>query len=336
MISQKKQSLAIAVMLILLSVGWLWSVNAGYANISYEKILKAVFGNSGEDENLIILMFRLPRMTMAILVGIGFSLSGLILQGLMRNDLADPGLMGINSGAGIVFLIFIVLGEAGKWTSAFVMPFLAFVGAGTAGIIIYILSREGLHGINPMKMILNGVAIQAGINAVMVFAVLKLDENQYEMLTRWQTGSIWRANWQMVWILVPWIVVGYVSIRYHARHMDVLALGEELAIGVGLPIRKVKRRLLIWAIALAAASVSMSGSISFVGLMAPHIAKRLFGVRHHVLIPACSIIGAIIVLIADTVGRTIIMPSELPAGIMVAIIGAPYFLSLLLKRSKIR
>ena len=168
----------------------------------------------------------------------------------------------------------------------------------------------------------------------MTILVLKLDDTQYNTLAVWQAGSIHNSNWKMVVSLVPWIfaAMGYLCMR--ARELDILMVGDELSAGVGVSVQKEKKILLFMAVALAAASVSVSGSLHFVGLLGPHMARRIVGSRHRILLPFCAVTGAILVLAADTIGRIIIEPSEIPAGIVAAILGAPYFLFLLVTNSR--
>lgn len=268
----------------------------------------------------------------------GFSLSGCVIQGITRNPLADPGILGINAGAGLIVMLFLVLNGTLGFASALALPFMAFVGAAATGMIIYLLSFRRRSGPRPIALILNGIAIQAGINALMTLLVLQLDSTQHEFLAKWQTGSIWSSNWKLVVVLVPWIIVGIIVLILSARRLDVLTMGDEISYGLGLKVGREKAKLLLTAVSLAAASVAISGSISFVGLIAPHLSRRLVGAKHSVLIPTCALMGALLVLTADTVARTIIQPSEIPTGIVVSVIGAPYFIYLLIsqRRNKLK
>ncbi len=330
----RRNSTILSLLVLALVVVVLLSINAGYAPIPMSAIIDVFLGRGSAENNLIVFSFRLPRLVMAVLVGIGFSLSGLVLQGLVKNPLADPGLIGVNAGAGLVVVLFVLLGGTMGFASIMSLPILSFIGAAGVGVLIYKLSKDKKYGMNPMRLILNGIAIQAGINALMTVIVVKLDESQHEFLALWQAGSIWRSNWQLVVALLPWIVIlsGYVF--YKAKFLDAMVLGDHLAKGIGVPVEKTKRQLLFAAIALASSSVAMSGSISFVGLIAPHLTRRLVGSRHTWLIPACALTGGFLVLTADTIGRTLIQPAELPTGIVVSIIGAPYFLYLMVSQSR--
>lgn len=335
MIKQKNHIISIFFLFSILVFIFLLSINAGYIDIPLRDIFKALSSNATKDQNLIILNFRLPRMVVAILVGMGFALSGLLLQGLTRNDLADPGLVGVNAGA--MFAVFIVIFLSGKgfnFHSYYFLPIVSFFGSLVFGVFVYKLSSDKYGSANPIKMVLNGVAIQTGLNALMVFSIIILDEQQYDELMKWTGGSLWRSNWDMIFVLFPWIIFGLIVLMKNARNFDAFTLGDELAVGIGVSLDNVKKLMLVMAVLLAGVSVAISGTISFVGLIAPHIAKRMFGTRHSVLIPSCALIGAILVLTGDTLGRIVIMPSEIPSGIMVAIIGAPYFLTLIFRKER--
>lgn len=330
----KRNRTILLVLVFLLPILFFVSINAGYTDISLPKMLQILAGQGTDKENIIIFQFRLPRIMIAMLVGAGFSLSGCILQGVTKNSLADPGLMGINAGAGIVVLIFMTVSGTLTIGGIVSLPIFSLMGALLTGGVIYLLSTRKTYGVSPIRLILNGIAIQAGINAAMTLLILKLDDTQSEFLASWQAGSIWNSTWKSVIALFPWISIGIILIVLLSRKMDILVMGDEIARGLGVAVAKEKRRLLILAVALAAASVAISGNINFVGLIAPHLSRRLVGARHRILIPTCALVGAILVLGADIIARTIIEPAEIPTGIVVSIIGAPYFIFLMVQNRK--
>lgn len=328
---QKKSNGMLLFFLLVLPVLVFVSMNAGYSYIPLSDILRVLAGGGTAKENLLILGFRLPRIVIAMLVGAGFAVSGCIIQGVTKNPLADPGLMGINSGAGLMVVIFVVMKGTFTIASIFFLPVLSLLGSSITALIIYLLASRKGEGLHPVRLVLNGVALQAGINAAMTLLVLKMDERQYDFIASWQAGSIWSANWKFVITLLPWIIVGLLYLFLKSRILDVLSAGDEIACGLGVNVRKEKFLLLFAAVALSASSVAVSGNVNFVGLVAPHLARRLTGVRHRILIPASALLGAILVLVSDTVARTIIKPTEIPTGIVVSILGAPYFIHLLIK-----
>jgi iron complex transport system permease protein len=319
---------------MLLILSFLVSMNTGYARLSPLDTLLTLLGGGTNRERLILFGFRLPRIVISMLAGAGIALSGCVIQGITRNPLADPGLLGINAGAGLMVVLFVLFFGAQSFLSVLTLPFLALLGAGAAALIIYVLSYKRQSGAEPLTLILNGVAIQAGISALTTVLTVKLDETQFDFAASWQAGSIWGSNWKFVLALVPWLLALIPYVLVEARSLDILNLGDEIAGGLGISVEKVRRRLLFAAVALAASSVAVSGSISFVGLIAPHLARRLTGPRHRILLPACALAGAALVSVSDTIARVILQPAELPAGIIVASVGAPYFLYLLIRSER--
>lgn len=318
---------------VLLILSFTVSMNTGYSKLSPLDTLRTLFGGGSSKENLILFGFRLPRIVISMLVGAGLALSGCIIQGVSRNALADPGLLGINAGAGLTVILFVLFFGSQSYLSVFTLPFLALLGGGLAAILIYALAYKREGGLAPIRLILTGVAMQAGLSALTTVLVVKLDETQFDFVATWQAGSIWGSNWKFVLALLPWLLlIPYVLSK--SRALDVLSLGDDIAYGLGASVEKERRRLLVSAVALAASCVAVSGSISFVGLIAPHLARRLVGPRHRILLPVCALAGAVLVSVSDTVARVIAQPFEIPTGIMVAIIGAPYFLYLLVKNKQ--
>jgi len=304
-------------------------MNTGYIKLSPIEVIRTLFGLGTDKQQLILFEFRLPRIVISVLVGMGLAVSGCVLQGISRNALADPGILGINAGAGLAVMLFISFFPSTTETPVFFLPVLAFMGAGTAALIIYSLSYKRHEGITPMRLLLTGVAVAAGISAAMIVLTLRLSPENYQFVATWLAGSIWGSNWKFVLSLLPWIFVLIPFVYSKARVLNVLNLGDLTATGLGASIEKERRILLAAAVGLAGASVSVSGGIGFVGLIGPHLARQLVGSRHQILIPVSALTGGLLVLIADTVGRWILEPSEIPAGIVVAVIGAPYFLYLL-------
>ncbi|MFJ7973643.1 FecCD family ABC transporter permease [Psychrobacillus sp. NPDC096389] len=305
------------------------SMNTGFIRLSPIEVIQTLFGQGTDKQQLILYEFRLPRIVISILVGMGLAISGCILQGISRNALADPGIIGINAGAGLAVMLFISFFPSTTAVPVFLLPVLAFSGAGITAIIIYVLAYKRDEGISPMRLILTGVAIAAGISSAMIVLTLRLSPENYQFVATWLAGSIWGSNWKFVLSLLPWILILIPFVYSKARVLNVLNLGDLTATGLGTSIEKERRLLLAAAVALAGASVSVSGGIGFVGLIGPHLARQLVGSRHQFLIPAAALTGGLLVLIADTIGRSILQPSEIPAGIVVAVIGAPYFLYLL-------
>ncbi|GGG10890.1 iron ABC transporter permease [Lysinibacillus alkalisoli] len=321
------------VFIALIIVIFLISVNTGHIRLSPGEVFATFFGNGTDQQKLILFEFRLPRIVIAVLVGAALAVSGTVLQGLSRNALADPGILGINSGAGLMVMLYVAFFPGASGGSIFFLPILAWFGAAITAAFIYILSYKRDEGISPTRLLLTGIAVAAGISAFTIVLTLILSPEDYQFVATWMAGSIWGSNWQFVLALLPFIAVLMPLVMYKASVLNILSMGDQLATGLGINVERERRWLLFIAVGLAGAAVSVSGGIGFVGLIAPHLVRSLIGPKHQFLLPTVAVVGGFLVLLADTIGRSIIQPSEVPAGIVVAVIGAPYFLYLL-ARSK--
>ncbi|MFT8321073.1 MAG: iron ABC transporter permease [Bacillus sp. (in: firmicutes)] len=329
---QRKKFRIILVMIILSSlivIAFILSMNTGFIQLSPLNVLKTLFGQGTANQSLILFEFRLPRIIISILVGAGLAVSGCIIQSITRSPLADPGILGINAGAGLMVVLFISFFPSREVVPVYLLPLFAFFGAALAAALIYSMSYKKYKGVSPSLLLMNGVAIAFGISAVIIILTLKFEPNQYQFVATWLAGTIWGSNWKFVLSILPWLIILFFYVFYNARVLNVLNFGKEAATGLGLPVEKSRLWLLIAAVALAGSCVAVSGGIGFIGLIGPHLASKLVGSRHQVLLPASALVGALLLITADTLGRWILQPSELPAGIVVGIIGAPYFLYLL-------
>lgn len=321
--------------LLLIAVMVLVSINSGFIKIPLNEVIATLLGNGTEDNQITIFDFRLPRITMAILVGMGIAVSGAILQGISRNPLADPGILGINSGAGLAVVLYMFFLQGSTFLSngtlsTFVMPLVALAGAFVSAFLIYVLAwKKG--STSATRMLLVGIGINAAFGAIMIVFQLKMEPSDFTKALVWLSGTIWATNWTFVWALLPWLIVLIPLAVYRSRVLDIMTLSEPSAISVGVNINRERRNFLVLAVALAGACVAVGGGITFLGLIAPHIARKLVGASHKKVIPLSAVLGGLILLTADTIGRVILEPMELPVGIVVAIIGAPYFVYLLVK-----
>ena len=332
--STKKKNKAVVtaiILLVLLIIIFLLSLNTGLIKIDPLTVINTFLGNGSEQDELLLLEFRLPRIVIAVLIGMGLAVSGTVLQGVVKNPLADPGIIGINAGAGLAVMIFVIYFSTELGNSVFIMPIVAFIGAGITAVVIYAFSYKKDEGVSPIRLILVGVAVAAGISALMIVLTLRIDPESYSFVATWLAGSIWGTSWNFVLALLPWLVILIPFVYFKSRVLDVMNLGDATAVSLGMNLERERRWLLAAAVALAAASVSVSGAIGFVGLITPHMTRRLVGETHKYVIPIAALIGAVLVLTADTLGRLILQPAEIPTGVVVAIIGAPYFLYLLAK-----
>jgi len=279
----------------------------------------------GGEQDFIVNNYRLPRIIIAILVGMGLAIAGVLTQGIIRNPLASPDLMGISGGSGLaacsVLLIWPSLNHL--W-----LPPVALLGGFSAAGLIWLLNR--LHNPSPARLALVGIAISALLSSCINF-LLVLHPIEVNSAMIWLTGSLWGRNWDYVWPLLPWLIILVPFSFYLAWSLDLFALGEETANALGVNTQGLQILALLSAVALASVSVAVCGTIGFVGLLAPHLARLLVGSRHRLVLPFAALIGAILVLSADTLARNLAPPLELPAGVLTAILGAPYFLFLLHK-----
>lgn len=316
----------LALALLAMVTAMVVNIGVGEYPIPPIDVVRTVLGlpTGNDDYSFIVNTLRLPRMLVAALVGLALGVAGAIMQGLTRNPLADPGILGISAGAGLVAVTLIVVVRE---VPAGVIPVAAFGGATIVASLIYLLAWRG--GDSPIRLILVGIGLGAICGAATTLMITFGDIYDVQRALIWLTGSVYGRSWEEFWPLLPWIVV-FVPLAFAlARDLNALNLGEDVARGLGSPVAWRRGLLLLTAVALAAATVAAAGTIGFVGLMAPHISRRLVGPDHSGLLPTAGVIGALIVVAADLAGRTLFAPIELPAGLVTAAVGAPFFIGLL-------
>ncbi|MGW6665457.1 MULTISPECIES: iron chelate uptake ABC transporter family permease subunit [Peribacillus] len=328
----KKQRWIIGALTALIIVTIIIGTCSGYSNLSLGRLIPTLFGQGTFKEEFILFSVRLPRIIITLLAGMALALSGAILQGITRNDLADPGIIGINSGAGVAIAAFFLFFPLDAGSFVYMVPLVGFIGALLTACLIYILSFKRKSGLEPVRLVLIGVGFSMALSGLMIVLISSAEREKVDFISKWLAGNIWGTDWPFVWAIIPWLIILIPFTLYKANRLNLLGLSEPVAVGVGVSIEKERIVLLITAVALAAAAVSVTGGIAFIGLMSPHIAKSLVGPRNQLFIPVAILIGGWLLLLADTIGRNIIEPEGIPAGIMVALIGAPYFMYLLLKK----
>lgn len=280
-------------------------------------------------QQLIVFDFRFPRLFVSILAGMGLAVSGYIFQTITHNDLADPGILGINAGAGLTVLIYLGFYASGE--SSWLLPFIACVGSCLATVLVYFFGRQS-ERITPNRLLLSGVAVNAGISALTLLGTIRVSKDNYQFVTSWLSGTIWGTTWQHVFLLLPWIVCLIPLVMSRGRYLEVLELGDDVAVGLGVKLKKTQLFFLVCAVCLAAVSVSIAGSISFIGLIAPHIARQITRRKNNQTLLMTALIGGVLLLFSDVFARVILPSGEMAAGIIVSLIGAPYFILQLLKR----
>ena len=286
--------------------------------------------------HVILFDIRIPRTLLGGMVGAALALAGAMMQGLFRNPLADPGLVGVSAGAALGAVLVIVLGGA---FLAPVMDFLGigalpiaafFGGLGTTLLLYAIATRRGQTSVG--TMLLAGIALGAIAGAITAYLVFRSDDFQLRELTFWSMGGLGGATWQKIFLALPFIIGVFLAMPFTARGLDALVLGEAEARHLGFNTQLLKN-LIILVVALAVGvSVAFAGIIGFVGIVVPHVLRLVIGPEHRTLLPATALLGAALLIVADMICRTIVAPAELPIGIVTATIGAPFFLSILLRK----
>lgn len=327
----KRGIMVVIIMSFLILLIAIVSINSGKINLSVSEVFQVLIGKGTDKQYLIVFEFRLPRIILAILVGFGMGASGCIMQSLLRNDMASPGTLGISSGSGLFVLVYVVMFASEGISSAVALPLLAFIGGITAAALIYLLSYRRGRDISPTGLILTGVALSSGYGAITTLLTLKLDQNQMDFMQRWSAGSLWGSEWRYIAILAPWTLMLMIYVIYKSRILNALHLGNQTATGLGVAVKPEFLGLSIAAVALSSGSVALGGNFFFVGMISPHMARKLVGPNHKLLLPASCFSGAILILLADTITRTISLGTDVPTGIVITVLSTPYFLYLLAK-----
>lgn len=322
----------ITVLVLLTAAVFIIHVGTGFTYFSYDQLIRILLGGGTPEERLTVFDFRLVRSILALLVGMGLSLSGTIFQTVSKNGLASPSLLGVNAGAGFAVLLLIYRQSATEALPLWALPVAAIAGASLTALIIYRLSYRKGRKTSMYTLILNGVSLAAGIHALEIVLIVRLDSTKFHQVNAWIIGSIFGNSWGHVAVLLPVVAGLGLFLWFHHRDLDILSLSDETAIGLGLDLNRSRFLYLMTAVVLAACCVAVGGSIAFIGLICPHIARRLVGVRHSRVLPAAALLGALLLCTADWVSRVIIAPDEMLVGTIVALIGAPYFMYLFLKK----
>ena len=323
-----KSLLLIAGLLLGIFILWLSliaSITWGAADISFKDIYQAFTAYDGSTNHLIIRTVRLPRSLIAILVGASLAVAGAIMQGLTRNPLASPGILGVNAGAAFAVVVGTFISGSSSLT---IYTWYAFAGAAISAVSVYFLGSLGRGGLTPFNLTIAGAALTAFISSI-TSGILILSQRTLEEIRFWLAGSIAGRDLNLLLQVLPYICVGLILAIALSRQITILSLGEDTARSLGQSTALIKILAAISIILLAGASVEIAGPIGFVGLIVPHIVRILVGVDYRWILPYSAILGAIMVLIADLGGRLVIQPSELPVGLVMPLIGAPFFIYLI-------
>ncbi|MCI3920596.1 iron ABC transporter permease [Paenibacillus sp. TRM 82003] len=317
----------IAVLTPLLLLCMLASLSLGDMRIPFDRALRAIVGVGEADEVLVVFTLRLPRVLIGFLVGASLAVSGALLQSVTRNALAAPDIVGINGGASVaavVFLTYLVQDVSVLW-----LPVFAMAGAFGAAAVVYGASWKRGAGVSSLRLVLVGVGVASLMSALTTLMVLFSPMHTAAQAYVWLTGTIYGATWTQAMTLLPWTLLFLVLAFAGARHANALMLGDDTARGIGSRVQWRRLQLIGVGVALAGSAVSIGGMIGFVGLLAPHMARRLAGPTAGAVLPISALLGGLIVVVADLAARTVFLPLDLPVGVLTAGVGAPFFIYLL-------
>ncbi|WP_245415827.1 MULTISPECIES: FecCD family ABC transporter permease [Mesorhizobium] len=335
----RRAKLAIVLLALLLAATMLLNLGSGASDASGLVVLRDLLGGADTftlRDRVIIYDIRLPRLLLGVLVGAALAVSGAVMQGLFRNPLADPGLVGVSAGASLGAVSMIVLGQTlltplNDALGSLALPMMAFVGGLITTFILYqIATRHGRTSV--ATMLLAGIALAALAMAVTGILIFIADDRQLRDLTFWQLGSLAGATWSKIYAVAPIIISALAVSPFIARGLNALALGEPTAHHMGVPVQRLKYAAILSVSAAVGAAVAVSGGIGFVGIVVAHMLRLAIGPDNRYLLPASALLGASLLLLADAVSRTIVAPAELPIGIVTALAGAPFFLWILLRK----
>lgn len=331
----------IALLVVFAAATFVGSIMTGAADASLSNVVRWLLGANDADQvlsvrdRIIILDIRLPRAVLGMLVGASLAVSGVVMQGLFRNPLADPGLVGVSSGASLGAVLLIVLGSAvfGPLFALFgfyALPVAAFIGGLVTTLLLYrIATRGGQTSV--ATLLLAGIALGALTGAFTGVLIFMADDKQLRDVTFWGLGSLAGANWTKIAAAAPIILLSLAVTPFLSRGLNAITLGEAAAFHMGIPVQRMKNIAIVSVAAATGASVAVSGGIGFVGIVVPHLLRLVIGPDHRYLVPASALLGGTLLILADMIARTIASPAELPIGIVTAFIGAPFFLWILLR-----
>ena len=323
-LSRTKPVIGLIVGFIVLVICLFISVSYGAADISWKGVYNSLISFDGSREHLIIRTVRLPRSLLAMIVGASISTAGAIMQGITRNPLADPGILGINAGAAFAVVMAIFLFGA---SSPSFYVWCAFAGAGITAVSVYFLASLGRSGITPLNLTIAGAAISAFLSSLTT-GILIVSQSTLEEIRFWLAGSLAGADTSLILQILPYVCIGMILTLVISKQITILSLGEDIAKGLGQQTVWVKILAAVCVLLLDGSAIAVAGAIGFIGLVVPHIVRFIVGVDYRWILPYSALFGAILLLASDIAARLIIKPQEIPVGIMTALVGAPFFIYL--------
>lgn len=333
MMTNKMKKTSALLFLLLLMTSFIF-LRWGSYQMTVSDIILTLSGKGTHLQNTALYDIRLPRLLMGILVAAALAVSGGMMQTLTKNDLADPSLLGINAGAATMAVLFIHLKTTAYHhrlgtASIFMLPFIAILGALGAAYVLYLLA--GRQILRPKRLLLMGIGVQGALNAVIMLMTFRGGVGDYNRVLIWLTGSLWGSGWSYVLALLPIVLVVSSIVMYHQRKLDIMLLSDEHIGTLGVSLIKTRQLFYVLSVILAGAATAFAGNIGFVGLICPHMARRLVGPFHRHFLIISAVLAAILVSLADAVARNVFSPVEMPVGIILSLIGVPYFMYLLIK-----
>ncbi|MCF6766398.1 iron ABC transporter permease [Thiotrichales bacterium 19S3-7] len=332
---RKKQLIILSLLMVILLISFCLALACGSIHISFFEMLNNLFFDHSLN-HMILIHLRLPRILATILIGASLAISGVLMQGILRNPLADPALLGMTSGASlmaVLFMLFITYLPFTNFLLLWGLPISAFIGS---LMITWIIYRLSVRNSQPQiaLLVLAGVAINALAGAFIGLLTFFANDNELRSITFWSMGSFAQVNWWVLLTALPLFIIALVFLRKIYAFLNAMSFGENQAKSFGIDINLEKKKAIIAIALLVGLSTAIAGPIGFIGLIIPHILRLVVGCNHRILLPTSALAGAILLTIADTLARTIVSPSELPIGLLTALIGSPYFIWLLINQTK--
>jgi iron complex transport system permease protein len=326
-VSSRLFALILLMLFVLNATIVLLHIVLGAYSVPLHEAFQALVAGGADEYHFVVRTLRLPRALIGCLAGACLAISGALLQGITRNPLAAPSIVGINSGAALAVVMTMVVWPA---LSVLFLPLIAFVGALGAGGFSYLLASR--RSLSPTRLLVVGVGISAIAGALVTFLLTVGKINDVQRAIIWMAGSVYGRSWEHLWPLLPWPLILIPAAWMLSRRLDLLQLGEDVAVGLGVNMERVRTLLLLISVSLAGAAVATIGTVGFVGLMAPHIARYLTGASFRRLLPTAALVGGALVAGADLLGRILFKPLEIPCGILIALVGTPYMVYLLYRQ----
>ena len=319
---KKKFVFSIILCLTLLSIMAIFSISLGAKSIAFSKVIDVLLGNDPDSLEATIILQRIPRTVFGILAGGALGISGALMQSITRNPIADPSILGVNTGASL----FVVAGIAFfNITVAYQYIWLAIIGAGVTAVFVYSVASMGKDGATPLKLALSGSAVSIVLGSL-VSTIMLPNNRVMEAFRFWQVGSIGSATWENIMLIIPFLIVGFIISMFISGYLNNLALGDEAATALGTNVVMTRTIGALSSVLLCGATTALAGPIGFVGLIIPHIIRLIFGSEMSKMLPLSFLGSAILMLVSDIIGRVISLPGETEVGIVTAVIGAPVFI----------